>query len=471
VPAIFIGYATSPTPFGGVRRVNQAIARILGERFDLVAARPDADLQICSLDWNAPPAPPRLFVDHGSFADAGFWAYMAPRLRTTDTILVSSRVCLEVADRMLGAERPRLALVPYFADTDGFRRRADPAAVRANVAASLGIPADGPLLLTVSGYSRRKNLDLSLRLLHRVVETVPTARLALVGRPSAAQSEHAAELRRLAETLGVARRVHFVDTMSHADLQLLMASATLLVHLTTCRLENFGLVVAEALASGLPVIAADWGGLRDLVRDGENGALAETFLTRRGPRVDWLGASDAALELLVDPRRHRSLAENAERAARAELGLAPFAERLATAVEQAARASAAAARTTKLSPRGEDLMFATIQLDMRHRQKRRASDAYSLLLDSDPELVRFLSGPAATHERPPVAQPDDRLYAWPVATAAAPGSPLARALLAAADGERTLGELATILAPTPQAELLAEARALLDDGALCRRIR
>jgi glycosyltransferase involved in cell wall biosynthesis len=44
--------------------------------------------------------------------------------------------------------------------------------------------------------------------------------------------------------------------------------------------ETFGLAVIEAMASGLPVVASDWDGYRDLVADGETGYLVPTRMVR-----------------------------------------------------------------------------------------------------------------------------------------------------------------------------------------------
>ena len=44
--------------------------------------------------------------------------------------------------------------------------------------------------------------------------------------------------------------------------------------------ETFGLVILEAMASGLPVVASDWDGYRDLVIDGVTGFLVPTYMVR-----------------------------------------------------------------------------------------------------------------------------------------------------------------------------------------------
>jgi glycosyltransferase involved in cell wall biosynthesis len=76
------------------------------------------------------------------------------------------------------------------------------------------------------------------------------------------------EADRIRGAVPFARQVGFIERDRLADLY---ADADLLVF--TSATETCGLVVLEAMASGLPVVAADAGGVRDNVRDGLTGAL------------------------------------------------------------------------------------------------------------------------------------------------------------------------------------------------------
>jgi glycosyltransferase involved in cell wall biosynthesis len=76
-------------------------------------------------------------------------------------------------------------------------------------------------------------------------------------------------LRRRALDRGLGERVSFPGPRTGADLDRTYASADLLVHAS--RAETYGLVVTEALARGLPVIATEVGGLPDALGEGDAG--------------------------------------------------------------------------------------------------------------------------------------------------------------------------------------------------------
>ena len=72
--------------------------------------------------------------------------------------------------------------------------------------------------------------------------------------------------------------VTFVDGMDMINRFQVWHAADLVVSLVDNIQETFGLVIVEAMASGLPVVATDWNGYRDLVVDGETGFLVPTTM-------------------------------------------------------------------------------------------------------------------------------------------------------------------------------------------------
>ncbi|OGL79718.1 hypothetical protein A3J43_03380 [Candidatus Uhrbacteria bacterium RIFCSPHIGHO2_12_FULL_54_23] len=72
---------------------------------------------------------------------------------------------------------------------------------------------------------------------------------------------------RMVGSLGIADRVRFLGSVSHDQLPEVYRNADLFVFPSVSRAEAFGLVVLEAMASGLPVIVSDLPGVRTLIAD------------------------------------------------------------------------------------------------------------------------------------------------------------------------------------------------------------
>src|SRR5204863_3252148 len=85
-----------------------------------------------------------------------------------------------------------------------------------------------------------------------------------------------ADFQRRAGEAGVADRVHFLGSVPHGDLPNILRAADLML-LTTEPPESFGIVLIEAMACGLPVIATEYPGVRAVIEDGETG-----IVVRRG---------------------------------------------------------------------------------------------------------------------------------------------------------------------------------------------
>ena len=117
---------------------------------------------------------------------------------------------------------------------------------------------DAPLLLYIGRLSAEKEIDR----IKPVLEAIPGARLALVG-----DGPYREELEKhFANT-----NTYFVGYLGGEALAAAYASADVFVF--PSRTETLGLVLLEAMAAGCPVVAANSGGIPDIVTDGENGFL------------------------------------------------------------------------------------------------------------------------------------------------------------------------------------------------------
>ena len=165
-----------------------------------------------------------------------------------DAVIVPT-TAMEVRLRELGVHAP-IAVVPSAIDVERFAAGRRSALVRAR----LGASGDAPLALVVSRLGMEKNLELVLDATARFAEL----RLAVVG-----EGPHRAALEERARRLGVAERVRFVGALARERLPDVYASADAFVFPSTT--DTQGLVLAEALAAGLPVIAADSEASRDVL--------------------------------------------------------------------------------------------------------------------------------------------------------------------------------------------------------------
>lgn len=165
--------------------------------------------------------------------------------------------------RSFGLSGSRMAVVPAGVDIQRFR----PGPV--DFAAMPAVPAgEGPLLLFVGRLQPLKGPDVAVRTLAEVRRTHADARLLVLGGVSGTGEGRSgpAELRELAEELGVAEAVAFAAARPHDHLVHIYRAAD--VVLVPSRTESFGLVALEAQACGTPVVAADVGGLSAVVAGG-----------------------------------------------------------------------------------------------------------------------------------------------------------------------------------------------------------
>jgi phosphatidyl-myo-inositol dimannoside synthase len=204
-----------------------------------------------------------------------------------------------LAELGLDPERFDIRVVPLGTDPERFRPGVDPADVRARYGLE-----KGRWLLTVARLAAHKGIDTGLRVLAELRDEEPDLRYAVVG-----SGIKLAELRQLAEELGVAARVRFLTDVPDRDLPGLYNVAELYLGVSRpveLMAEGFGISLSEASACGLPVIGGSAGGIPDAVRDGETGLLVDG--------ADAGAVVSAVRRLLADAELARRLGAGGRRA-------------------------------------------------------------------------------------------------------------------------------------------------------------
>ncbi|HNB54009.1 MAG TPA: glycosyltransferase, partial [Anaerolineales bacterium] len=133
------------------------------------------------------------------------------------------------------------------------------------IRAARGWEAD-QVLISIGRLAPEKNWKTLIQAFAHAHATHPNLRLVLVG-----DGPSLDDLKTFARDLGVAHRVEFTGTLPFADIPRYLKAADLFGFASTS--ETQGLVTMEALAAGLPVVAVDATGTRDVIRNGQDGLL------------------------------------------------------------------------------------------------------------------------------------------------------------------------------------------------------
>jgi len=136
---------------------------------------------------------------------------------------------------------------------------------REKIRAQYGIPSAAPVFLFVGSGFERKGLRALLLAMARLS---PGSHLLVVGRDKKLE-----QYRRLANTLGLAGRVHFAG--GQADPKPYYGAADAFVLPTLY--DPFPNTALEAFACGLPVVTSSKSGAAELVREGENGFVCDAL--------------------------------------------------------------------------------------------------------------------------------------------------------------------------------------------------
>ena len=230
-------------------------------------------------------------------------------VRGTDGFIFKSKAAMRLFERVWDVWRDRFGFLPFPRatsvvipnGTDVHALKRSPQ-LRAETRRALRIPEDAVVFLAFSRLSPGTKGD-QLALIARwkiVAERFPNALLLLSG----AQVERAfvMELRSLARAAGVGDQVLVLENPFElfSDARgSLMSAADVFVHVSTGVEETSPLVVHEAMAHSLPIVATDWAGVSEIIDDDIEGYLIATHAMPMAPATSaaLFGGSDLRLAL------------------------------------------------------------------------------------------------------------------------------------------------------------------------------
>ena len=254
---------------------------------------------------------------------AGRMAGEAWLARESDAIVAISEAEADTVLARLGGSADRVSIVPPGVDSVLFRPGPNGAYPTAGARGYAVVAARLQPL---------KGLDLAVEAIAAVPEAC-RPELVVAGDASADFSGYLDDLTALAARLGIEGGVRFVGPRSRAQLAALMRDARVI--LVPSHSETYGLVALEGAASGVPVIAAASGGLREAVIHGATGLVLDS----RDPLV-WAEGMGAVLS---DPGFARRLSVAARERAE-QLGWPRSAEALLAVYRDLLRPDAARRR-------------------------------------------------------------------------------------------------------------------------------
>jgi len=205
--------------------------------------------------------------------------------------IVLSKAFARVLTESYGIPPERISIVPGGVDCDRFASQLS----KAQACQQLRLPENRPIVFAVRRLAPRMGLQDLISAASRVRARVPDVLVLIAGKGPIAE-----QLQKQIADLGLQDHVRLLGFLPDEDLPTAYRAADLSV-VPTVALEGFGLVAAEALAAGVPVLVTPIGGLPEVVSD----LSADLVLPASGTDALADGITAALLGKLALPERAR----------------------------------------------------------------------------------------------------------------------------------------------------------------------
>jgi glycosyltransferase involved in cell wall biosynthesis len=191
--------------------------------------------------------------------------------RRASRFIVLSRAFGDVLEKSYATKADHIRVIPGGVDTNRFT----PGVTREHARIQLGWPTDRPIVLVVRRLVRRMGLENLIASVKYAREEVPDLLVLVAGSGPLAKE---LEARRSDE--GVGDHLRFLGFVPDEQLPSAYQAADLSI-VPSDSLEGFGLIVAESLAAGTPVLVTAVGGLPETLE----GFAPQCVIRERGPRA------------------------------------------------------------------------------------------------------------------------------------------------------------------------------------------
>ena len=233
-------------------------------------------------------------IGYGLRLNKGFDIIIRKVLREADVVIASSTSTFEEALNA-GCDQRNLVLVPNGVDIKRFTLNIDGRRVRKK----LGIMGKF-IVFTLRAHVPKNGIKYLIKAAHTVLRKNPNVYFVIGG-----DGPLRRELEKLADGLGISGNIVFTGYIPYDELPYYYAASDIFVIPSV--IEAFGLVAVEAMACGKPVVGSNVGGIRDIIRDGQNGYLVEP----KDPK----SLADKIAFMLENPSLREKLGEEGRRTA------------------------------------------------------------------------------------------------------------------------------------------------------------
>lgn len=258
---------------------------------------------------------PTVVTEHDPFPLTGIKGWIKEKLiPRANRIICCSQDARDktLAQRGIAAERIRI--IPNGIELDSWNRETENRERNEFREANLGSLRDR-IILCVAELNKRKGQAYLILAMRKILQKFPDAKLVLVGRGPE---------QRAYQKLALPLRDRIVFLGQRRDIAELMAASDLFV-LPSVR-EAFGLVLLEAAASQLPVIATTAGGIPEIINDKQTGLLV--------PPENAEALADGIITMLEHPREAQKFAKAALEKTIREFDAKKMAERTAAVYDE-----------------------------------------------------------------------------------------------------------------------------------------